>query len=67
MSKGSGVTQAVPGNCVESVTGACEKCTGSVWEVCEECLGNAQEVSGKAFLEVVGSAELSANTCKTAR
>ena len=40
---------------------------GSAWEACEKCLGNAREVSGEAFLEVVGSAELSANTCGTAR
>ena len=41
--------------------------TGSVWELPGECLQSAREVLVEAVLEVVGSAELSANTCKTAQ
>ena len=43
------------------------KCLESVREVLGECVGSAREVFGKAFLKAVGSAELSANTCGTAR
>jgi len=39
----------------------CGKCAGNVWKVYGKCLGSKREVSGKAVLEVVGSAELSAN------
>ena len=45
----------------------CAKCAGSVWKVSGKRLVNAQEVSGEAVLEVVGFAELSANTCKMPR
>ena len=41
--------------------------TGSVWELAGECLQSARGRLVEAFLKVVGSAELSANTCKTAR
>jgi len=50
----------------------CGKNLGNVWEVCGECVGSAWEMCGKCagsvgegVLEVVGSAELSANICKT--
>jgi len=55
----------VRGKSVESVRGLCGKCMGSVWEVLGKCVGSAREVSGEAVLEVVGSAELGPNTCKT--
>ena len=50
---------------MESVFELGGKCVDSVWEVPGECVGSAREVSGEAFLEAVGSAELSPNSCKT--
>ena len=42
-------------------------CVESVWKVPGgKCVESAWEVLVEAVLEVVGSAELSANTCKTA-
>jgi len=49
----------VRGKCVE----VCRECVGSAWE----CMGSAQKVLMEAVLEVVGSAELSANTCEFAQ
>ena len=55
----------VPGKCVGSVLEVGGECVGSVWEVPAECVESAREVSGEVVLEVVGSVELSPNTCKT--
>ena len=58
----------VCGKSVESVQEVRDKCmVESVWKVCGKCLGSVREVSGEAVLEVVGSAELSANTSKKRR
>ena len=60
------------GKGVGSAREMCGKCLGNVWEVCGECVESVWEVRGKcvgsareAVLEVVGSVELSPNTCKT--
>ena len=47
----------------KSVLGVSGKCAGNAGG----CLQSARERLVEAFLKVVGSAELSANTCKTAR
>ncbi len=53
------------GKCVESAWKVYGKCVESVWEVPGKGVESAREVSGEAVLEVVGSAELSANTSTT--
>ena len=63
MNKGLKVAWAVRGKCAGSVWKVHGKCVGSAWEMCGKCTGSV----GDFFLEVVGSAELSANTCRTAR
>ena len=61
--KGMEGLQGVCGKCTGSVHGRCWKCLGSMWEVPGKCLGSA----GEDVLEVVLSAESSANACKTSR
>jgi len=67
MNEGLGVAWVVHGMCAGSAWKVHGKCVESVWEVLGKCVGSAREVSGKVFLAVVGSAELSANSCRTAR
>ena len=43
------------------------KVHGSVWQAPGKCVGSAREVSEEAVLGVVGSEELSANTCEPSR
>ena len=67
MNGGLGVARAVRGKCAGKVWKLHGERVESVCEVPGECVGSAREVSRKVFGEVLGSAELSASTCKAAR